>query len=204
MSFVIAVSDGIDAVVAADSQTTNSETMEIIDTNYLKIKRINNLNPLYICFGGNVALAEYVFLKLDSLDLYNSLTISITDCANKILKYADEFISKNNLDRKTVFSFFIIATKNKSYVGNNKYRYSIYGIDTSNRTYKKITNTNEKYLYLYLTSGLISNQKIENIINKPLNTVVPLSLEVKTRKIIKEVSKLDPTVNNNIKSLKVK
>ena len=103
---------------------------------------------------------------------------------------------------KRFFSFFIIATKNKSYVGNNKYRYSIYGIDTSNRTYKKITNTNEKYLYL--TSGLISNQKIENIINKHLNTVVPLSLEVKTRKIIKEVSKLDPTVNNNIKSLKVK
>lgn len=202
MSFVIAVTDGNKAIMAADSQTTSYD-MQVLENNYKKIKKFKEQYSIYVCFAGDVALAEYVFDKLNNLDFYNSISMSIVKCASLIREFADEFIRSNNLDRNKFFCHFILMIKNKTFVGSYKYHYSVYTVNTITSEISKITKFDGKYLWIYLDSGFVEREKIHNILRKNLYSKIPLPLGYKLRRIIKLMSKLDPTVNDNVYMMNV-
>lgn len=201
MTFIIAITDTKKAIMAADSQTTDNN-MQLINNNYKKIRKIKGIESISICFAGSVDLAEYIFDKLNNLDYFHKLSISlnIISCSQKILEFADEFININNLCREDYFCFFILMKENEVWVGSKNFKYSLYTVNTLTKEISKKTKYNGEYLYTYMSSGFVDPNKVDDIIQKYLYPKFHIysSLKIKASNIIKDISKYDKTVNDNV------
>ena len=174
MSFVISVLYQDKIVMASDGKVTSLKG-ETIKSDYKKIKKFKNF---IVGYAGDKEYCEYI-LKQISYDFPIEKTCELI---NKIIMHID---TSNKAK-------FIIAGKNKF---NKKIMVTI---DSESLNNSQTILSNADLQYSFCSSPYLNDSDANEIIFNNICTNMNLGIENVLGLIIKEISKLDPSVNDTI------
>lgn len=220
MSFIIALCIGSEARIAADSRISCNGVA--IQENYNKIDILYGNGIIYVGYGGTKELAEIVLKKVKNSSS-NNLSVSsiivpntIETYAHQILNTSNDIVKSQNLDtNKFQNKYILISRANQTnylnpstnitayatHVYTNPPLFEIYYIDTKENSVQQLLVNSNQYAQVYANSRYISTEIVDEIISR--NLKIQVSIDEKIENIIKEVSKHDPSVNDNIKICKI-
>lgn len=195
MSFVIGISDGNIAKIAADGR--RMQDGKIAEERYKKIKTFIGNTTITIGFAGDVGLANLVFNKLNEIPISTQYFMNIEKYAYEIQKIANFGYEYNNINRNDRFCAFILMART-NYIDRARPKFLMYLVNTKTNQVSQAFKGNETYYFFYTQPREIDQLTLSRIIDSNLYSPLPYTLDQKLSNIIHEVAARDSTVNENV------